>query len=92
MDDRRAHRGSADLPDVFAPDAIPYSVQLDRFCAAVLEDVTLHDGLAAIEDVEAFIALVLEMGEARGFIFSASDIRAAMQTTHRVFCARLLVS
>ncbi|WP_413988998.1 hypothetical protein ACMDCR_23765 [Labrys okinawensis] len=82
MDDRCTHRWRADLP----------SVQLDRFCAAVLEDVTLHDGLAAIEDMEVFIALVLKMGEARGFIFTDSDIRAAMQTTRHVFCARLLVS
>ncbi|GLS20275.1 hypothetical protein GCM10007874_32920 [Labrys miyagiensis] len=92
MDDRGTHRWSADLPEIFAPDAVPSSVQLERFCAVVLEDVTLQDGLAAIEDLEVFIALVLEMAEARGSRFTASDIRAAMQTTHRVFCARLLVS
>lgn len=66
--------------------------QLDRFCALVLEDPSLHDALRAPDDVEAFTSLVIAMGRDRGLRFTANDVRAAMHATWRVFAARSLVT
>ncbi|WP_448956393.1 Nif11-like leader peptide family natural product precursor [Labrys neptuniae] len=70
---------------------LPFA-QLERFRTAVLDDTALQAKLEAIEDHEAFIALVLEMGQAGGFHFGEDDIRLAMQATRRLFLARLMVS
>ena len=65
---------------------------LDQFRAAVLEDVSLHEKLRRLDDAEAFIALVLDMGRDRGFAFTAEDVQAAMGATWRVFLARSIVA
>ncbi len=56
---------------------------LERFCRAVLQDATLRHTLQ-LEDAEAFVAAVVDAGAARGFTFTAADVRAAMAETSRL--------
>jgi hypothetical protein len=66
--------------------------QLDRFCGFVLNTIELHDDLRAMADIDDFIALVIRMGQERGFCFAADDVWTAMRTTSRVFNARSTIS
>lgn len=62
--------------------------RLDRFCAQVLEDVSLHDLLRAPDDTEDFIALTLATARARGFELDAQDLREAMRHLPGIDCSR----
>jgi predicted ribosomally synthesized peptide with nif11-like leader len=52
---------------------------LDRFRELVLEDPALQEQLRQREDVAQFRALVLQLGQERGFDFTEDDVAAAMR-------------
>ncbi len=92
---RTAENDATELPAPLTANDIPADAPhtpLEQFCALVLDDVSLHDPLRDVDDIETFIALVRGMGQDRGFIFTDDDVRAAMRATSRVFNARSTVT
>src|SRR3989442_7858473 len=69
--------------------AIAMSSQLDRFCALVLDDAALQEKLRQPDDIDGFVALVLDTARHCGFSLSAEDIKAAMRERSLVLVARL---
>jgi len=61
---------------------------LDRFRELVLEDSELQEQLREPNDVDKFRALVLQLGQERGFDFSEGDVTAAMQASKRAWMER----
>lgn len=61
---------------------------LERFRELVLRDPVLQEQLQGIRDRDSFVALVLQAGQARGFIFTADDVTVAMQADRRVWMER----
>jgi hypothetical protein len=61
---------------------------LEQFRELVLRDPVLQEQLRTPEDVNKFLALVLEVGQARGFDFSRDDVTAAMQASRRSWMER----
>ncbi len=65
---------------------LPSSQQeLDRFRELVLEDSSLQELLREPEDAVKFCALVLRLGQERGFEFTESDVAGAMQAGRQVW-------
>jgi hypothetical protein len=52
---------------------------LDQFCARVLADVSLHAKLRGPDDIDPFIALVVETARDCGFRLDADGVRLAMR-------------
>ena len=61
---------------------------LERFRELVLRDPALQEQLREPAETEGFVALVLQLGRARGFTFTADDVTAAMQAGRRVWMER----
>jgi hypothetical protein len=53
----------------------------DAFRNVVLEDLSLQKRLRETPDVQAFLSLVLELGEKMGYSFSEGDVRAALSSS-----------
>ncbi len=60
----------------------------DAFRRAVLADQGLQEKLRDIEDPAVFIEHTLALGQARGCVFTAEDIRHAMQASRRTWSER----
>jgi Nif11 domain len=56
--------------------------QLERFRTFVLENVALHEELRRANNLHAFAAAVVEIGQRHGFAFTAQDVAQAMQASH----------
>ena len=69
-------------PRPSSPDA------LQRFCNAVLEDVTLQERLRQAIDKQLFIDLVVRAGEEHGFRFNAQDVSDALREKRRLWIER----
>jgi predicted ribosomally synthesized peptide with nif11-like leader len=74
---------SASMPQTNMPQQ-----DLERFRQFVLRDPALQEQLQGIRDRDSFVALVLQLGQARGFIFTVDDVTAAMQCGRRVWMER----
>ncbi|MGA8213801.1 MAG: Nif11-like leader peptide family natural product precursor [Candidatus Sulfotelmatobacter sp.] len=61
---------------------------LERFRELVLQDPALQEQLKAPGDRDSFVALVLQLGQARGFDFTVHDVTAALQANRRVWMER----
>jgi predicted ribosomally synthesized peptide with nif11-like leader len=61
---------------------------LDRFRNLVLRDHALQEQLREPGDGDDFLALVLQLGQARGFDFTEGDVTAAMQASRRAWIER----
>jgi predicted ribosomally synthesized peptide with nif11-like leader len=61
---------------------------LEQFRELVLRDPVLQEQLRSLEDVNKFLALVVELGQARGFDFTQDDVRVAMQASRRAWMER----
>src|SRR5438094_7722150 len=75
-DERDRHPPSA--PAIAAETSASGS-QLDQFCARVRGDVSLHAKLCGPDDIDPFIALVVETARDCGFRLDADDVRLAMR-------------
>ena len=60
----------------------------EQFRTLVLQDQSLQERLRATADRNTFLALVVRMGEERGFQFTAQDVDAAMQASRRAWIER----
>jgi hypothetical protein len=61
---------------------------LDRFRELVLENSDLQAQLLQSDDATKFRALVMQLGQQRGFDFTESDVTAAMQAIRRAWMER----
>jgi predicted ribosomally synthesized peptide with nif11-like leader len=61
---------------------------LERFRELVLRDPVLQEQLRTPEDVNKFLALVLQLGQERGFDFTQDDVTAAMHASRRAWMER----
>jgi len=61
---------------------------LERFRNLVLTDPGLQEQLREPGDGDDFLALVLQLGQARGFDFTEADVTAAMQVGRRTWIER----
>jgi predicted ribosomally synthesized peptide with nif11-like leader len=61
---------------------------LERFREMVPRDSVLQEQLRTPEDVNKFVALVLQLGRERGFDFTQDDVTAAMQASRRAWMER----
>jgi len=61
---------------------------LEQFRELVLRDPVLQEELRTPEDVNKFLALVLQSGQERGFDFTQDDVTAAMQASRRAWMER----
>jgi hypothetical protein len=61
---------------------------LAEFQQQVLHDVALQERLRAITDHRAFVDVVIQAGQARGYDFAADDVEAAMRLNHRHWLER----
>jgi hypothetical protein len=78
MDTSAAEHGRS--PPSTPGTAISSSQQpLDRFCARVLEDIALQEKLREPDDMQGFVALVLDTARRCGFSFTAEDVNAAVR-------------
>jgi hypothetical protein len=62
----------------------------DAFRRAVLADQGLQEKLRDIEDPAMFIEQVLALGQAQGCVFTAEDVRNALQASRRAWIERWL--
>jgi len=60
----------------------------EQFRTLVLQDQSLQERLRATTDRNTFLDLVVQMGEERGFQFTAQDVDAAMQASRRAWIER----
>ena len=65
--------------------------QLEQLCTLVLRDAPLQDSLRQWDDLELFIARVVEEGGRRGLILSADQIRAAIRANRQALTLRRVV-
>ncbi|HYM01967.1 MAG TPA: aspartyl/asparaginyl beta-hydroxylase domain-containing protein [Stellaceae bacterium] len=89
--DERQSRAQRQTPAALASAAASSQRQLENFQAAVLADAALQAMLRQERDPQRFVALVIEIGEARGYRFTASDVAAAMQANRRAWIERMIV-
>lgn len=64
------------------------SEQLEQLRRLVFADPDLQRRLFAVEDRRAFVALVLELGAARGLALGAEDVEAALRAAQRQWIER----
>ncbi len=60
----------------------------ERFRDQVLQDSALQEQLRAIEDRDAFMRRVVELGQENGYAFGVEQVAAAMQATRRAWIER----
>lgn len=60
----------------------------ERFRYQVLEDLALQNQLRGIEDREAFLRRVVELGQENGYAFDVKDVTFAMQASRRAWIER----
>jgi predicted ribosomally synthesized peptide with nif11-like leader len=60
----------------------------EQFRQLVLRDTVLQEQLRSTPEREAFIALVLRMGEERGYAFTVEDVEAAMRASQQAWLLR----
>jgi hypothetical protein len=58
---------------------------LERFGEAVLADRRLHEQLRSKRDAGAFAALAVQLGEERGFVFTAEVVESALRERRRAW-------
>lgn len=63
---------------------------LERFRQLVSEDPALQETLLSVSDNEAFIALVIELGQQRGCMVSANDVQTALDAGRRSWLERYI--
>ena len=64
------------------------SESFEQFRETVLRDRELQEALRATPDREAFISLVVGLGEERGYSFTAADVKDALQAGRRSWLER----
>ena len=69
----------------------PSAEELDAFHRHVLTSPTLQARLQAEQDLHGFVPLVVELGAASGFTFSAEDVRDAIRENRRRWVERWVV-
>ena len=62
--------------------------RLEQFRQLVLEEVSLQEKLIKAPDLEAFLGLVVRLGEERGYIFAVDDVEAALHASRRAWLER----
>ncbi|HEY0003429.1 MAG TPA: Nif11-like leader peptide family natural product precursor [Pyrinomonadaceae bacterium] len=61
---------------------------LDQFRLLVLEDVSLQKQLRETPDRDSFLRLMLQLGEERGYSFTAETVEQALRDEHRAWVMR----
>jgi hypothetical protein len=61
---------------------------LAEFQQQVLHDVVLQEPLRAITDRTAFVAAVVQLGNAHGYTFTAEEVEAVMRVNQRNWIER----
>ena len=61
---------------------------LERFRELVLEDERLLERLRQTGNLESFVALSVELGQAHGCVFSPEEMRELVQTERREWLQR----
>jgi predicted ribosomally synthesized peptide with nif11-like leader len=64
------------------------SQNLERFRELVHREPALQEQLIEPSTTDDFLALVLQVGRARGFDFTEGDVHAAMQASRRAWMER----
>ena len=54
-------------------------IDLERFRQLVTEDSALQEALLSVSEQEAFLDLVIKLGQERGCMLSANDVRSALK-------------
>jgi predicted ribosomally synthesized peptide with nif11-like leader len=62
--------------------------RFEQFRQLVLQETVLQERLRETSDREAFIKLVVRLGEERGYRFTAADVEAAMQASQQAWLLR----
>ena len=60
------------------------------FRELVMTDLALQDQLWAASEREVFVTLAVALGESRGCVFTAEDVRQALQEGRRAWIERWL--
>ncbi len=60
----------------------------EQFRTFVLRDPSLQAQLRETPDRDAFIRLTVQLGNERGYTFTAADVEAALRTSQRVWIER----
>jgi hypothetical protein len=60
----------------------------EQFRQLVLQDTALQERLRSTPDRAAFLALVLRMGEERGYSFGVEDVEAAIRASQQAWRLR----
>jgi hypothetical protein len=68
--------GGAVVPSIAAASA---RVQIDQFCALVLDDAPWQETLRQPDEMGEFVALVVKAAHSFGFFFTAEDVLAVMR-------------
>jgi hypothetical protein len=71
-------------------ESLTEQMNFERFGELVLADLDLHAQLRATANEDAFVALAVRLGAARGCEFSAPVVRAAVQEKRRAWLERWL--
>lgn len=84
-------RAQQNAPGIMAAAAASAQRQLEQFQALILGDAALQTALQQIDEVERFVAAVVEAGAVHSHRFTAEDVRAAMQANRRAWLERWIV-
>jgi predicted ribosomally synthesized peptide with nif11-like leader len=60
----------------------------EQFRQLVLQDTALQERLRCAPDRDTFLALVLRLGEERGYDFTKEDVEAAIQASQQAWRLR----
>ena len=62
--------------------------RFEEFRQLVLQDASLQEKLRATHNLKAFLSLILQLGEDRGYIFTAEDVDDALREARRAWHLR----
>jgi chloramphenicol O-acetyltransferase len=65
-----------------------FQESFEKFRQVVLEDLSLQKELRELSEREEFVRHVVELGAARGFEFTAENVKEAMRENRRVWVER----
>ncbi len=69
-------------------DPLEQRKNLERFGEVVLADRALHEQLRSAPDPQAFATLTVQLGAARGFIFTEEAVKKGLNERHRAWLER----
>ncbi len=67
-----------------------YQEIFEQFHHLVLQDLTLQKRLRETDDLELFVALVVQLGHEHGFDFTSKDVENALRESRRAWLERWL--